>query len=154
MADEARNFTNVRQVVDLFVSKTAFWNEKIFNALLDARLANETSEQLEFLVKTINRTESLEYKQHFITDVWLFAKDAMLNQTNMKHTTWAEWTDPQEAYGALCWGYGIFWTLVWKFFDERLARWYGAKHGIKANLCQRVIVVYFIRYNFICYHLN
>ena len=142
MADEARNLTSVSQVVDLFVSKTAFWNEKIFNALLDARLTNETSDQLEFLVKTINRTESLEYKQHFITDVWLFAKDAMLNQTNMKHTSWAEWTDPQEAYGAVCWFYGIFWTLVWKFFDERLASWYGAKHGVKANLCQRVIVVY------------
>ena len=164
---EARKLEDAARIVDLFVSKTNFWNERIYNELVLSRTEvrevrkeleaarkevrevlkevksarNETSEATTALGEYVaNKTSSCDFyfEDYAFHDLYLLYRNVRYNETNLGDIGTSKWVYKQRGGGAV-WGlmYSLL-TIFLKFGDDRLGSWFAKAHGLTVGPCRKV----------------
>ena len=141
--EEARRQQDVDRVVDLFVAKTALWNEKIFDLLLNMSLeaaeARENAEadmddahhQLAVAINLVNTTMQPQYRKYYVYDLVRFVTGSM-------DIPFPEWSFEQTPFGVFLGILLAIACLVSRYWDEILGIVYARKRGYALTPAQRV----------------
>jgi hypothetical protein len=142
---ESIRFERVETVVSLFAAKTSLFQEKLFEEqvitrkMLEETLTNQekilANQQLLLQDSVKNCSDS--YREFFVYDLYLFARDMMLNETNMtiKFSTWIYGQVPgASAVAPLV----SIVTILLKFSEDRLASFVAKTKNVTMKGWQKV----------------
>ena len=168
---EARRQADVENIVNLFVSKTKFWNEKIFDELLASRIeANATRNELfvalreaqsqlvanqQTLIFLVNETQEarLEFEFKFV-HFGMFWRDYWDNTTTMGDKTFSWWSYHQSPLATATYFGGVLMTILLKIPDALLGHLIARKNGFELTDCQRVICYIYFCLHFLLFTFN
>ena len=166
--EQGRKLLNADQVVDLFVSKTNTWNDKIFMELLSSKKENQQAreEMKEALKLGQKAREELQHELDAARATLVSNQKTMMlliNQTNTVYVEYEyrfahigmfisdflyntttvdkppkEWTYGQSPGITLGYAFGIISAICGKFPDDLLGGLVAKANGFRLNLCQQV----------------
>ncbi len=125
---ESIRFERVETIVSLFAAKTSLFQEKLFEEqvitrkMLEETLTNQKQilANQEMLLQDLVKNCSDSYREFFVYDLYLFARDMVLNETNMtiKFSSWIYGQVPGvSAVAPLV----SLVTILLKFSEDRIA---------------------------------
>ena len=166
--EQGRKLLNADQVVDLFVSKTNTWNDKIFMELLSTKKENQQAreEVREALDAGQKARQDLQHELDAARATLVSNQKTMMlliNQTNTVYVEYEyrfahigmfisdfiyntstvdkppkEWTYGQSPGITLGYAFGIISAICGKFPDDLLGGLVAKANGFRLNLCQQV----------------
>jgi hypothetical protein len=151
---ESIRFERVETIVSLFAAKTSLFQEKLFEEqvitrqMLEETLTNQkqilANQQL--LLQDSSQNCSDSYREFFVYDLYLFARDMMLNETNMtiKFSTWIYGQVPgASAVAPLV----SLVTILLKFSEDRIASFIAKTKNVTMKGWQKVNVACLLKLN-------
>jgi hypothetical protein len=142
---ESIRFERVETIVSLFAAKTSLFQEKLFEEqVITRKMLEETLTNQEkilanqhLLLQDLVKNCSDSYREFFVYDLYLFARDMMLNETNMtiKFSTWIYGQVPgASAVAPLV----SIVTILLKFSEDRLASFVAKTKNVTMKGWQKV----------------
>jgi hypothetical protein len=151
---ESIRFERVETVVSLFAAKTSLFQEKLFEEqvitrkMLEETLTNQKQilANQEMLLQDLVKNCSDSYREFFVYDLYLFARDMVMNETNMtiKFTSWIYGQVPGvSAVAPLI----SFVTILLKFSEDRIASFVAKSKNVTMKGWQKVNVACLLKLN-------
>ena len=145
MEAEARKLETVDEVVDFFVSKTNFWNQKIFDELVDFRkdAAKDRKVLLEDIRELVNSTAvstEVKFRDFFSSDLILFWRTYHSGDesTRIGDLTFLGWLWKMWPAAWMSGGFFSFVGVLFHKVDRAWAKNFAKRKGLELSGCQKV----------------
>ena len=152
---ESIRFERVETIVSLFAAKTSLFQEKLFEEqvitrkMLEETLTNQekilANQQLLLHDSVKNCSDS--YREFFVYDLYLFARDLVLNETNMNHIKFSSWIYGQVPGASVVAPLVSIVTILLKFSEDRIASFVAKSKNVTMKGWQKVNVACLLKLN-------